>query len=214
MILSLLLACSPEAPLLPERTDLVPLEEENRAPSVPAVGDDETPEAITVDSGFDLGGFRWRSHMRGWIHADVQDVWLALREPGVMADRRLLDSWEVTDAQFRPDVDDSYEFACEMAVSGRTFEFGAIWLHTVEAGDVDAPELVVATWEILDGPPFLPNLKGSLELEQIEPGLTEIRGIYHQGAASPGPGKMDQYWEDLYAELLATLAGEPLPSFD
>lgn len=215
MILTALLACngSTEPDVLPERTSLAPLDDDNRAPTVPVIDGNETPETIVTQSGFDFGRFRWRSHMRGYVAADLVDVWAALQVPDVMADRRFLDDYRVSDQDFRPDVDHSFVFDCELDRSGRAFEFDITWLHAVEEGTLDDPQLVIATWELTEGPDILPKIEGSLELEQIEPGLTELRGIYHQGAAAAGAGGMERYWEDLHADIIATLDGEDLEEY-
>lgn len=213
----LLLACSGgSAPdeALPERTFLEPLEEINLAPPVPRAGEDPTPEAIAFTSGFDLGQFHHYSHMRGWVHADAQLVWEALREPDVMVDRRVIDSYIVKNQDFRPDVDFSWVFASDMTIQGREIEFDITWLHTVDQGELEAPELVVARWDMTDGPDFIDRISGSIELEAVEPGLTEIRGIFHMRAFPQGTGSMEQYWKDLHADVLAVLDGEPVSTYD
>lgn len=200
-------------------TPFVPLDVDNRAPAPPPDGFDRTPEAIALTSGFDVSGFQFWTHARGWIHADLEDVWAALRVYDVMADRRVLDSYQVTDEGFRSDVDYSYRMANVMTVpfappNQSELEFDLTWLHGVLDGDLEQPDRVLVRWDKTDGAAFIDRLSGSIELEQVEPGVTEIRGVSYLRAARSDASTMEQYWQDLHADIVAVTDGEPLPILD
>lgn len=212
-MLVFLLACGTEPTDLPiEAGQLDPLEDDNRAPQVPADGADTWPERVVFVSGFDEEADQHWTHARAWVHADVAPIWAALTELDVMADRRAVDSYELTAVDHREGFDHSY------AVDNRVQDLVAIqfeltWLHLRTEGTAAAPERVLARWDKTDGTPFIDRLSGSVELIQTEPGLTELSCISHLRATGRDATGMEQYWQDLHADVLATLAGDPLPAY-
>ncbi len=207
----LLAACAPTAePGQEDGPQLVALEEDNRAPELdPADG-----EALELTSGFDAANLQYWTHMRALVAAEPDAIWEALRTPEVMADRRVLVDWEVVDEGHVPEVDFSFAIDNEMSIEFANIGFELTWLHEEQASTEAGPTFVMARWDKTAGPPFIDKLSGSLEIESIGPGLSELRGISHLRSVRRDTGAMEQYWTDLHDEIAALLAGDPLPVYD
>jgi hypothetical protein len=190
------------------------LETENRAPEVPADADDATPESIVFESGFDATQLLFWTHARAFVHADPAEVWEALREPEVMADRRVLTGWEVTNEDHIAYVDYSFEIQNAMSIEFANIEFELTWMHQAIEADDAGPTLVLARWDKTGGPPFIDRLSGSIEIESVAPGVSEIRGISHLRSVRRDAEAMEQYWVDLHDEITALVDGEPLPEYE
>jgi hypothetical protein len=52
-----------------------------------------------------------------------------------------------------------------------------------------------------------------VELVAVD-GVTELRGISELRASGREATGMEQYWQDLHADLVAFVEGDPLPSVD
>ena len=204
----LLCACASRPPVEDGET-IELLESENRVSELPAAGD-----PVAFESGFDVSRLLFWTHVRGVIEAEPAAVWAALQDPDVMADRRVRTDWEVTEEDHIPNVDFSLALKNEMSVEFANIEFELTWIHQQVEADDAGPSLVLARWDKTGGPPFIDVLSGTLEIERLEPGVSEIRGISHLRSVRRDAGAMEQYWTDLHAELSAVTAGDPLPEYD
>ena len=197
-----LTACSPPTPAVDAL--LEPLEPENLAPTL---GD----APLVLRSGYDEDAERYWTHARIGLDADLPAIWDALGELDVMADRRAVDRYSLTASDHREGFDRSY------AIDNRVQDLVAIqfeltWLHQVLEGDA-TPTWALARWDKTGGTPFIGLLSGSVELMQEEPGRTELSCISHLRATGRDATGMEQYWQDLRADLEAQVSGEPLPVY-
>ncbi len=183
---------------------LVPLEDDNRAPA--------TDGPVVFVSGFDEAADQYWTHARSRIEADTSAVWLALRDLDVMADRRAVDTYSLADEGHLPEFDFSFVVANE-TVEIITLRFDLTWVHELQAGTMEAPEHVLARWDKTDGTPFIDRLSGSVELVDVD-GSTELRGISQLRASGRDATGMEQYWQDLHADLVAHVNDAPLPSVE
>lgn len=209
----LLLACADEPTDLPVAAgELDPLEDVNQAPQVPAAGADPTPEQVVFVSGHDDEANHYWTHARAWVHADVPEIWAALTELDVMADRRAVDSYALLEEGHREGFDHS--FVVENRVQDLVaIQFELTWLHLLTEGEATSPQRVLARWDKTAGTPFIDRLSGSVELIQTEPGLTELSCISHLRATGRDATGMEQYWLDLHGDIVATLRGASLPTY-
>lgn len=192
---------------------LGPLASENRAPEVPGEDGDPFPEALTVVSGHDDEADHYWAHARAWVHADSAAVWASLREIDVVVDRRAVDEYALVEENPMPEFDFSY------VISNRvqdilSVDYELTWVHELQEGEIDTPEQVVVRWDKTDGTPFIDLLGGSIVLHRIDGGLTEIELIEHMRAAARDEETLEVYLADLYADLLAHVHGDPLPTFE
>jgi len=188
---------------------LSPLEE-SQAPAPTGAG--PTPELISVVSGGDSE--LWWAHGTAYVHGAPDAVWAAAKQIEVCVDRREVTSWTAT-----PDV--VAEFDASYAIHNRVediiaIEYDVTWVHELQAGSADAPELVVAQWEKTDGTPFIDLLQGSVVLRAVDdaPEVTALEIVAQLKAPQRDDATMVAYVEDFYADLVATVHGEPLPVFD
>lgn len=213
-MLLLVLGCRPPTPVdFGDPALLGPLEDLNRAPAIPAEGTDTQPESVVLLSGFDAAADHHWTHARAWVHSDAAATWAALRDLDVMADRRAVDEYRLAAEGVEPDFD--FSFVLDHRVQDLiTLQFELTWVHELQEGTADEPSYVVARWDKTDGTPFIDLLSGTVEIRAVEPDLTELACISHLRASGRDATGMEQYWRDLHADILAHLAGRPLPDLD
>lgn len=200
-----LLACTDVPTVVVDPTTLEPLEPTNQTP---ALSDDEA--GVILRSGFDDAADHHWTHARAWVDADVASTWAALTELDVMADRRAVDAWSLTERDHREGFDHS--FAIDNRVQDLVaIQFELTWLHLQLEGDT-TPTRVLARWDKTDGTPFIGVLSGSVELFERD-GRTELSCISHLRATGRDASGMEQYWQDLHADLAAQVDGRELPSY-
>lgn len=213
LVLLVLVACGQSGEVdFPSR--LAPLEEVNLAPAVAPVDGDAYPEVLSVVSGDSLvddeGNTLYWAHARGYVQADLQDVWDAAREPAVCVDRREVDEWSVLLGTV-PEFVYSYTIA-NTVHDVITVAYDVTWVHEQQDG-VESPTLVVAQWDKTGGTAVIDILRGSLVLRSVAPGVTEIELIEHLKAAMRDEETVESYLADFYADLLAVVHDEPLVAF-
>ena len=186
---------------------LEPLEE-NRAPA--PVGRSLFPESFEVVSGGDRD--LWWAHGRGFVHAPVGVVWHHARDIEVCVDRREVESWTVT-SDTVPDFDASYTIH-NVVKDIITVEYDTTWVHEVQEGTVVHPERVVALWDKTAGTGFIDLLAGSLVLQPADDGVTEVLMVQHMQAALRDDETIARYLRDYFADLVASVHGEPLRRFE
>ena len=76
-------------------------------------------------------------HARGYVRAPLVDVWEALRDPDVGADRRTFSEWSSTEG-VEPDYDYSYVIH-SVIENVITVEYDVTWRHGVVEGRLEAP---------------------------------------------------------------------------
>lgn len=155
-------------------------------------------------------------HLHGYVHASVADTWAALQVTEVNVDRRSVSEWSVQDFN-NPDWDYAPNYLISNLVEEVIdIEFDIEWRHgLVEGTDAD-PALVAIRYELLDGDIFLPLLTGSILLNPAadDPSVTEIQLVETIDAARDPAGQAAQYTQDLFNEVVATVHGEALPTYD
>jgi hypothetical protein len=204
----ILVGCGGDEPV--EFPDLlVPLEPTNLAPWPEALGKDH-PQALELLSGNDPEADRYWAHGRGYIHGDLETVWAAARTIEVNVDRREVESWSVTF-----DTVDGYDASYTIhntVADVITVNYDTTWVHQ-QQGDLDEPVRVVAVWDKTDGTTFIDLLAGSLVLKPVTDDVTSIELIEHLRASLRDEETLEVYLTDLFDELVAETAGEPLPDY-
>jgi hypothetical protein len=187
---------------------LAPLEP-NTAPWPEPSGGEDYPEAIELVSGEDE--VLW-VHARAYVHADLSTTWEALRDPDVNADRRRLESWEVS-----WDVPQEYDYCYRIhvvVVDLVTLEWDIDWNHGVINGSLEEPEAVGVRWFKSEGSSLIDLQAGSIAAYQLEEAVTALEIIYQIDAPVTTEDDLLEYVGDLYADVVAWVHGDPLPSFD
>ncbi len=191
---------------------LGPLEEVNLAPEVPADGADAFPEDIVFVSGEDEDNDRYYAHARAWVHADSVDVWDALRQLEVYADRREVDEYALIEDNVLPDFDFSF-LVSNHVDDVVNVNYEVTWVHELQEGSVEVPEEVAIRWEKTDGTAFIDLLAGTVIVRRVDSGLCELEMIEHLRAAQRDEATLVQFLDDLYGDVLATVHGTPLPTY-
>ena len=161
-----------------------------------------------------MGGGRFdRVLGRGYIHAPIEEVWAALQDPSVGADRRTSPEWSsdpITDTPY----DASY-VVHHITYDVVTVEWDVTWRHGVVTGTAEAPELVAIRWQKTNGSTLISVIQGSLLLRPAGDGsITELELVYHASAAAADTDTYVRYMQDVFNDAVAMTHGEALPTFE
>lgn len=164
-------------------------------------GQEQALESVTGSAQ----SYDW-SHANAWVHAPLADVYACLQVDMVDVNRREVSSWEV-----QPDVEQGYEVSYridQVVENVVTVEYSDTWRH----GSVEGQSISV--WKMTEANPFMSLREGSMLATEEEDALTGLEIVGHIDATSTDADTIDQYHRDLFADLLACIAGEPYPLFD
>ncbi len=197
--LALAVACCGGDMTTPARSGLEPLEAENRASWPAATPDDAHPEAVAYATG-STDTYDW-AHARGWVHADVAEVWSALQAPDVVYDRGAND-WTAT-YQTRPEYAYSFRLHYTAGPPLLSVEYDVDWWEGVVEGTLDAPVEFAARYQKTSGTTFIQVMEGSVRGRSVAPGVTSLEMIAHLKAAQSGAADARSGLNDIF---LATVA--------
>jgi hypothetical protein len=148
-------------------------------------------------------------HARGYVHAPLADVWVALRNPDVSADRRSFDAYTVVH-----DVEPEYDFSYRIdAVIHNiiTVEYATTFRHGVIDGSVEMPSAIVASWQKTSGSTVISELRGSAIARAVTPEVTSLELIQYSRSAASNHADNELYLRNVYAGVVALSHGLPLP---
>lgn len=184
-------------------TGLEPLEENL------AEAPEEGAEELSVTGG-ETEDYAW-AHARAWVQADLATTWAAFADPDVVVDRRRMESWEAEMDVADYDVSFLIHHVTDDLL---TVEYDLTWIQGATAGTAEAPEEVGIRWSKTGGTELVYLLEGSALLRESASGHTEVQIIEHLDTPSSGPEDIEAYFEDLFASVLASVRGEPLPTYE
>lgn len=187
---------------------LEPLEE-NTAEPPPAVEGNPYPETFNVVQG-NTDDTDWL-HGRGYIHASVQQVWGAMKDPEVCVDRRKVDSWTV-ELNVEPDYEVSWRTR-NTVNDIITVEFDVTWRQGLVEGTPEDPEVVGGAYQKTWGSTVIDYMAGSVVLRKVDESTTLFEFIHRLQALMSGAESVASQGPDLYASVLARVHGEPLPTY-
>ncbi len=164
----------------------------------------DASETLDLVVGAD-DAFDW-ANGRGNINAPLADVWVALKQPDTMVDRRAVDTWEVT-FDVEPEYDVSYVVQTRV-VDLVTIEYDLTWRQ----GEIDE-DVVSARWQKTDGPSILELLEGSVVLTAVDDDVTSVEIVEHLNTPADENERLTSFFTDLWASLVAASHGEPLPVY-
>ena len=191
-----LLACGSKETVFP--AGLEPL-----APNA-AVSPDDGSESVDVVLGSDES-FDW-ANARGTIHAPLADVWVALKQPDTTVDRRAVDEW-TTEFDVEPEYDVSYVVHTRV-VDLVTIEYDLTWRQ----GAIDE-DVIAARWQKTDGASIIDLLEGSVVLTAVDEG-TSVEIVEHLQTPADEADRLNSFFTDLWASLVAASHGDPLPDWE
>ena len=167
-------------------------------------------ESVETSIG-EADDYHW-AHARGYIEADINDVYPCLREEMVNADRREVASW-TRDADVEADYEHSYRlnFLVENIID---LEFSDTWRHGSITDDSGTVTELRARWKMTEANDFMYLKEGSIVSTIPEAGWTALEIAGHLSAAQRDAETMETYILDLYADLAACLDGTDYPTFD
>lgn len=185
--------------------------DDNRAPAPQGTPDDRYPERLETVHGDDVENDHMFAHSRGFVHASAAKVWLALKDPEVVTDRRNTTRHMVT-----YDSEPEYDFSMLIHYQVEDIvlvEWDEMWRYGVLDGSLDNPDLGAVRFQKTFGTNFINLLEGSMSLTVIEDGVVEVGFVRHLKAAMTDSDTMAGHHADIFANILASVRGEPLPQF-
>ena len=188
---------------------LEPLET-NTAPWPQPERGDPYPETLSLVSG-ETDTYAW-THGRGYLHATVEEAWDSLQDPEVVTDRRGVDAWSVT-----LEAEEGYDVAFSVhneVYDIITVEFDIAWREGAVAGSFEDPQAVGVRFLKVAGTNLIDLMEGSVTLYEVDDTLTAIELIEHLDAYSTGTAETEAWMTDLFASVVARVAGDPLPTYD
>lgn len=197
---------------------LEPLEATHLAPAPePRDGDAYPEEIVLVRAQSELVARTPAVHARGFVRAPIADVWAALRDPDVGADRRTFASWTVSQG-----VEEEYDFSYvihSVIQNVITVEYDVTWRHGVVEGTVEAPTLVAARFQKTAGSTVITDLRASIVLyaredEATGEAVTEVEIIEYLQAIASGHANIEAFLQDMFAELVILSHGGGLPPIE
>jgi hypothetical protein len=185
---------------------LEPLEA-NTAAYPAATAESMYPETFTIRAG-DAGRYYF-AHGSGYIHGSVEQVWDALKDPAVVADR-----FNTDEQTFMFGVEPEYElsYAIHYVVEDIvTVDWTETW-----RGDRLVPEEASDAWSTIryqktQGTGFITLIEGSVTLFEVESQITGIEVIHHAEATATGEEEVFGAINNTYLSARARVHGEPLP---
>ena len=166
-------------------------------------------EGLLMEAGIDED--IW-VHARGYVHADVQTVWNALQDEEVFIDRRAVSTYTL-EWDTEPEYDISFVVSQEVE-DIITVAYDVAWRQGLIEGSAEAPEIVSARFQKIDGTSFIERMEGSILLLDVGENRTEFQFQEHMDTPMPDTSDLESYVSDLYAELLLHVRGEALPSYE
>lgn len=177
------------------------------------VGDasDPYPERLDVVLTYaeDAPGRPPSVHGKGYVHAPLTAVWMALRNPDVSADRRSFASYTVAQ-----DVEPEYDFSYRIdAVINNiiTFGYATTFRHGVVEGTVDAPTTIAEVWRKTDGSTIIADLHGSVIARVVTADVTSLEMIQYSRTAMSNHADNEAYLREVFTAVVALSHGRPLP---
>jgi hypothetical protein len=212
--LSALAACG-KAPVAPQ--GFAPLDPTNQASLPAATASAQFPEQIKTVNGHDtMTGYDWADG-EGYVSAPVTTVWKALQNASVVANRRELSSWMITKTNVYATADVSFLLTNVTQQEG--LQFVIEWREAATVGTVNAPRTVIIRGDLSQsamilGEDIMTVLSDSIVLTVVNDQTTAYAAIRHRGPdAGSSPAACTQYVTDVYNSVVATVHGQPLPTY-
>jgi len=202
--LSAVLACSKDV-----TTDfpagLSPLEDVGTAPP-PATATDPHPEAIVLEQGRDDAG-DW-VHAAAYVHANAKDVWTALANPDVVADRHNVTAYTSTLNVEPYDVSFQLHYRIDNVI---TVQFDLTFREGLVSGTKDAPTAVSVVYEKTFGSSLITMMKGSIEVTSVDENTSELIFAQRMIATQTSADNIAAWTRSIYGSVVAQVHGQPLP---
>jgi hypothetical protein len=182
---------------------------ENTAPPPAGSPDDPYPERQSMVMG-ERGDVAY-VHARAFVRAPIARVWAAFRVPDVVVDRRGITRFTVThDVEDGFDVSFRTRYTIEDVV---TVQFDVTWRQSATEGTAAEPLRVAMKYQKTWGSSFIRRMTGSIELLAETDDVTSIAWVQELDAVRTGPEDVASWCRDMYANVLAHVRGEPLPTY-
>ena len=213
LIAATLVACNLKTPPIKPVCD--PLDATNQA-TLPDMVDGGYPETINiVDQDDDHGtSYSWADG-QGYVLAPIKDVWDALQQGGVVADRRELSAESTTMSGVDPKADWSFILDCTTASStGLSGPYSVEWRGSHTAGTSSDPTDAIVCGDLnkslqLAGSDLMSTLSDSIVLTEISANVTQYSAIRHRGPLQDSGANCKQYVQDVYDNVLSTVHNNP-----
>ena len=178
---------------------LEPWEPVNLAPDPAPVPGDACPETITFAQAANWGS-AIAVHARACIHAPLDVVWSAIRNPQTGRDPTSSSPpFMVLPMPIAGECDGLYETQVHVQ-DVIAVDFRNCWRHAVVHGTDDAPTLTTTRWQKVWGTSVIRTLEGSLVAapHAIDPSITELEYQYHLDAVMGSAERIEAYLTSIY----------------
>lgn len=172
-------------------------------------GGSDYPEQIATASG-EADEYHW-SHGCGYVHAPIEDVYLALLDSEVAVDQRSVDDWVRTDG-VEPDYENSFEL-WNTVNDLITIEYDTTWrFGPTGYADDESMNKLGGRYQMTQPPAVITLMEGSVQAEVVEDGITKVKIIDHLDALRGGVDITEPKVTDLYDDIVAHVNGRTLDS--
>lgn len=166
------------------------------------------PEELQMVSGSDID--TW-VHARGYLHAPVSEVWKALQDEQVFVDRRAVSEYTI-EWDTEPEYDVSFVVS-QTVEDIITVSYDVGWRQGFVDGTLEGPETVAIRFQKVFGTELIKRMEGSIVLVTVEEGFSEFQFQEHMETPIPDTDSLESFVTDMYAEMLAWVHGEDLPTY-
>jgi hypothetical protein len=217
---STLFACAPK--VKPPPPDCTPLDPTNKATPPDMLPDGGYPEMINIVDMNEGNGlaYSWADG-EGYVLAPVEKVWEALQQPGVVADRRQLETTDggyvITKSGFDKTCDWSFILQSTTNSANLGFSYLVQWRGAHTAGSATEPTAAIVCGDltqsgvILGGTDAMSILSDSIILTTINENVTKYAAIRHRGPLEDNGMVCHQFVQDVFNSVVAFVHGQPLP---
>ena len=175
----------------------------------PVDGDPHPEKIETIEGYMDDGGVF--AHARGFVHASIEDVFTAMKDPAVLTDRRQIDQWTVT-WDVEPEYQVSFKTHC-VAHRFVTVEWDMLWRMGVVEGTEDKPETIFEVARKVEGSSFVERAQHSFVVRKVEDNVTSLEIVVQGKGTALGPEDMTKSGTDQFNSLVARVHGQDLPKY-
>ena len=177
------------------------------APAPVATATDRYPEVLRTAAG-ETSAYEW-VHGRAYVHASLDQVFAAMRDPDVATDRRRVSEYTVA-RNSEPQYPTSFRVH-NVVHDIITLEFDIDW--RLGLNETASPRVALGRYQKTNGTTFITLLAGSVQARQVEANVTELELVRHIKSSGSGAVDAEQYLRDYYANILARVRGQALPTF-
>ncbi len=169
-----------------------------------------TPEDRNIV--FQTNGKFIEAHLKGYVHAPLEDVFATMSTPEVTVHYRAVDEWSI---EMIPESPFLVNYVVDNFVDAGiiSVDYDLEWRHDVVEGTVDEPLLTAARCQKTWGSEVIRVLEGSFlaRPNANDPNVTEVEMIYRGDFLREEEGDVTDFVRDYYFTIVEHVNGRGIP---